>query len=40
MLTFIEVAVSIVMVSIVFHRTFIYCTRSGAQTSGPTNWNG
>jgi hypothetical protein len=40
MLTFIEVAVSIVVLSIVFHTAFIYRTRSGALANRTTNWNG
>jgi hypothetical protein len=40
MLTFIEVVVSIVVLSIVFHRAFIDRTRSGAQANRQTNWNG
>jgi hypothetical protein len=40
MLTFIEVAVSIAVLSIVFHRSFIHRPRSGALTNRPTNWNG
>jgi hypothetical protein len=40
MLTFMEVAVSIVVLSIVFHAAFKHRTRAGVVANRPTNWNG
>jgi hypothetical protein len=40
MLIFIEVAVSIVVLSIVSHAAFTYHARSGALAKTPTDWNG